>query len=75
MPRCRALSWNTIAENRLPCSVTASDGHLEALGLGQQLADAARAVEQRVLRVQVQMDELGHVYSHSIVEGGFELMS
>ena len=34
--------------------------HLEPLGLGQQLADPARPVQQRVLRVQVEVDELGH---------------
>ena len=48
--------------------------HLQARGLVQQLPDAARAVQQRVLRVQMEMDELG-VHSHSIVDGGFELMS
>ena len=48
--------------------------HLQALCLVQQLADAAGAVQQRVLRVQMEMDELG-VHSHSIVDGGFELMS
>src|SRR5581483_5922245 len=44
----------------------------------------AGAVEQRVLGVQMEMNEIGHgsparkaalAYSHSIVEGGFELMS
>ena len=74
----------------LPCSVTASEGMLQVLGLLDQFLDAARAVEQRELRVQVQVNELGHglgvslsglrprrirPYSHSIVDGGFELMS
>ena len=58
-------------------------GHPERLYLVQHLADAARTVEERELRVQVQVHELGGVahrlllprYSHSIVAGGFELMS
>ena len=49
--------------------------HLEFCGAVQHLADAAGAVEQRELRVQVQVDELSHPYSHSIVAGGLELMS
>ncbi len=79
------------AENRvdapLPRLVVKDDRreHVAVLGDGErrhvqlnraveQLFDAAGAVEERVLRVQMQMDELGH-YSHSIVDGGFELMS
>ena len=34
--------------------------HPEALHLVQQLVDAARAVEQRELGVQVEMDEICH---------------
>ena len=51
--------------------------HLQLGGPIEQLADPARAVEQRELRVQVQVDELGTCppTSHSIVAGGFELMS
>ncbi len=63
--------------------------HLQLDRLVEQLLDPARAVEQRVLGVQVQVDELSHVqidaecrvpvathrHSHSIVDGGFELMS
>ena len=47
--------------------------HLQLDGLIQQFVDAARAVEQRELGVQVKVDELAH--SHSIVEGGFDEMS
>jgi hypothetical protein len=36
--------------------------HLELLGLIEQLVDAAGAIQQRELRVEVQMDEL---VSHS----------
>ena len=49
--------------------------HLQRLRLVQQLIDATRAVEQRILGVQVEMNEIRHPYSHSIVDGGFELMS
>ena len=35
-------------------------GHLQLLRAVEQLLDAARAVEQRELRVEVQVDELGH---------------
>ena len=62
--------------------------HLELLRLIEQLVDAARTIQQRELCVKVQMDELRHAiptaslpslrsgsHSHSIVEGGFELMS
>ena len=50
--------------------------HLQLGGPVEQLADPARAVEQRELGVQVEVDELGSsAYSHSIVAGGFELMS
>ena len=40
-----------------------------------QFVDAAGAVEQRELGMEVKMDELGRHYSHSMVEGGFEEMS
>ena len=55
--------------------------HLQRDGLIEQLVDAARAVEQRELGVQMEVDELRHAtalhahHSHSIVDGGFELMS
>ena len=57
--------------------------HLQRDRLIEQLVDAARAVEQRVLGVEVKMDELSHRitrseslgHSHSIVDGGFEQMS
>ena len=54
----RAWSWNVIAENMLPCSVTATAGMPSDLHLIEQLVDAARAVEQRELGVQVEVDEL-----------------
>ena len=44
----------------LPCSVTASAGILSSTALVQQFVDAAGAVEQRELRVQMQMDEFVH---------------
>ena len=47
--------------------------HVELDRFVQQLVDAAGAVEERKLRVQVQVDEVRH--SHSIVDGGFEEMS
>ncbi len=47
--------------------------HAELDAAVEQLLDPARAVEQRELRVQVKVDEIAH--SHSIVDGGFELMS
>ncbi len=57
--------------------------HAQLLRLVEQLLDAAGAVEQRELRVEVEMDEVAHWavprsrirYSHSMVDGGFELMS
>ena len=63
--------------------------HLQLDRLVEQFVDAAGAVEQRELGVQVKVDELGHdaipalslalvhvgAHSHSIVDGGFELMS
>ena len=67
--------------------------HLQRGGLVEQFVDAAGAVEQRELGVEMEMDELSHraltpsgrrdpgrgarirTYSHSIVAGGFELMS
>ena len=86
IPRFRAWSWKMIDENMLPCSVIAIAGIFSSHGLVEQLLDPARAVEQRELGVQVKMDEVGHgryriprvqgpLYSHSIVDGGFELMS
>jgi hypothetical protein len=52
-------------------------GHVEGLRPLEQRIDLDGTVEQRVLAVEVQMDErLGrHPYSHSIVAGGFEEMS
>ena len=44
----------------LPCSVTAIAGIFSFDRLVEQLVDPARAVEQRELGVQVQMDEVGH---------------
>ena len=52
--------------------------HVEPLDLLEHLPDPAGAVEQRVLRMQMEVNEVGHgasLYSHSIVDGGFELMS
>ena len=51
--------------------------HLQLDRFVEQLVDAAGAVEQRELGVQMEMDEFSftHCYSHSIVEGGFEEMS
>ena len=60
MPRLRASSWKVTAENMLPCSVTATRRHLQLGRPVEQLADAAGAVEQRELRVQVKVDELAH---------------
>ena len=54
-------------------------GHVQLLHLIEQFVNPAGAVEQREFRVEVEVDELGHghcwLHSHSIVEGGFELMS
>ncbi len=47
--------------------------HLQLHRLIEHFIDPARAVEQRVFGVQVKMNEVH--YSHSIVDGGFELMS
>jgi hypothetical protein len=58
MPRLRAASWNVTAENMLPCSVTASAGIFSSAALVEQFLDAAGAVEQRELGVQVQVDEI-----------------
>ena len=45
--------------------------HAEAHALLDQLVDAAGAVEQAVLGVQVQVDEVAaRAHSHSIVDGG-----
>ena len=58
MPRLRAASWKTTDENMLPCSVTASAGIFSFDRLVEQLVDAAGAVEQRELGVQVEVDEV-----------------
>ena len=47
--------------------------HLQLGDAVQELPHPAGAVQQGKLRVQMQMDEF--VHSHSIVAGGFELMS
>ena len=60
MPRFRAASWKTTDENMLPCSVTASAGIFSRCASIQQLVDAAGAVEQRELGVQVKVDEIRH---------------
>ena len=53
--------------------------HSQLDGLIEDLIDAAGAVEQRVLGVEMEVDEVGRGlnphHSHSMVEGGFELMS
>jgi hypothetical protein len=58
--------------------------HLQFHRTVEQFLDPARAVQQRVLRMKMQMNEISHgdrakrllpFYSHSIVDGGFELMS
>src|SRR6185436_7057886 len=48
--------------------------HLQLDRLVEQLLDPARPVEQRILGMQMEMYEVRH-YSHSMVDGGFELMS
>src|SRR5262249_50185196 len=55
-------------------------GEPELLRRVDQLVELGGAVEEAVLRMDVQMDELGVLhrgpgYSHSIVDGGFEEMS
>ena len=45
----------------LPCSVIATRRHLQLDRAIQQLLDPAGAVEQRELRVQVEMDEISHL--------------
>ena len=47
--------------------------HLQLDRFVEQLVDAAGAVEERELGVQVEVDEVRH--SHSIVDGGFDEMS
>ena len=49
--------------------------HLQFDRFVEQLVDAACTVEQGELSVQMKVDELCHVYSHSMVEGGFDEMS
>ena len=44
----------------LPCSVTAIAGIFSFDRLIEQLVDPARAVEQRVLGVEMQVNELRH---------------
>ena len=99
-----ALSRLVVEGDRREHVAVLGDGqrrHLQLDRAVEQLLDPARAVEQRVLRVQMQVDEvvivticlltgcptahhnhrsnpprnLPHFYSHSIVAGGFELMS
>ena len=48
--------------------------HPELLDLVEELPDSARPVEQGELGVEMQVDEV-LTHSHSIVDGGFELMS
>ena len=43
----------------LPWSVIATRAHAELFGALGQLSDAQRAVEKRVLRVDVEVNELG----------------
>jgi len=53
-------------------------GKLERLGLGHELVELSRSIEQAVLRMNVEMDELAmlqRLHSHSIVAGGFEEIS
>ena len=50
-------------------------GHVERTGPLEERADLDRPVEQRVLAVQVQVNEGSRrhpLYSHSMVAGGFE---
>jgi hypothetical protein len=56
-----------------PCSVTASAGIFSFDGFVEQFVDAAGAVEQRELGVQMEVNEVHH--SHSMVDGGFDEMS
>ena len=75
-----ALARRVVKDDRREHVAVLGDGerrHLELLRLIEQLVDAAGAVEQRELGVQVKVDEVMHIahHSHSIVEGGFELMS
>ena len=61
----------------LPWSVIADRRHAERLHAREQRLDLVRAVEQRVLRVEMEVDEGrgATAYSHSIVAGGFDEMS
>ena len=48
--------------------------HPELDRLVEKLVDAAGAVEQRKLSMEMKVNEVLH-YSHSIVDGGFDEMS
>src|SRR6185369_13815304 len=50
-------------------------GHAGFFGLLGESFMTAGAVEQAESGMQVEMNELRHVYSHSIVAGGFDVMS
>ena len=75
--RHAALARLVVKRDRRKQVAVLGDGdrrHLQLRHPVEQFADAAGAVEQRKLGVQMQVDEFVH-HSHSIVAGGFELMS
>ena len=85
MPRLRAWSWKTTDENMLPCSVTASAGIFScaAWSSSSSMRQAPSSSEYSVCRWRWTKSAIGRSltrlrldrYSHSIVDGGFELMS
>jgi hypothetical protein len=50
-------------------------GHAGLFGLFRESLVTAGAVQQAESGMQVKMNELRHVYSHSMVAGGFDVMS
>ncbi len=74
-----ALACRVVEDNRREHVAVLGNRHRRHVQLHcpvEQFLDPARAVEQRVLRMKVKMDEVGAcAHSHSIVDGGLELMS
>jgi hypothetical protein len=72
------LTRMVVKENRREQVSVFGDGygrHLEPGRLVEQLVDSTRAVQKRELGMKMQVYEIQRCYSHSIVDGGLELMS
>ena len=73
--RCPGSEVEVDRPEHVPMVGDGAGGHAESLGRVEQGFEPDGAVEEAELRMEMKVDEFAHIYSHSIVLGGFDDMS